>query len=36
MHLLLFSPILASDVMVAPSGAFVIVLLAVVAVLRSR
>jgi hypothetical protein len=34
MHLLLFSPILASDVWVAPSGAIVIVVLTVLAVLR--
>ncbi len=36
MHLLLFSPILASDAWVAPSGAAFIVILAVLALLRSR
>jgi len=36
MHLLLFAPMFASDAMVAPSGAAVIVILTIVAVLRSR
>jgi hypothetical protein len=36
MHFLLFSPFLASDALVAPSGAAVIVILAVVAALRGR
>jgi hypothetical protein len=34
MHLLLFSPMLASDAWVAPSGALVIVILTVLAVMR--
>jgi hypothetical protein len=36
MHLLFFTPMFASDALVAPSGATVIVLLAILAVLRSR
>ena len=36
MHLLLITPLLASDALVAPSGAVVFVILAVLAVLRSR
>jgi len=36
MHLLLFAPLLASDACVAPSGAAFIVILALVALVRSR
>jgi hypothetical protein len=36
MHLLLFTPFLADDALVAPSGALVIVILAVVAAFRGR
>jgi hypothetical protein len=36
MHLLFITPLLASDALVAPSGAVVIVILAILAVLRSR
>jgi hypothetical protein len=36
MHLLLITPLLASDAWVAPSGAAVIVILAVLALLRGR
>jgi hypothetical protein len=36
MHLLLFTPLLASDVCVAPSGAAFIVILTIAALVRSR
>jgi hypothetical protein len=36
MHFLLLSPFFASDALVAPSGATVIVILAVVAAFRGR
>jgi hypothetical protein len=36
MHLLLITPMLASDALVAPSGAAFIVILTVLAVLRGR
>jgi len=36
MHLLLLSPLLADDALVAPSGALVIVILTVLAAIRGR